>query len=99
MTGAIVQAARNINAGFGPWHRKRFSFDVFKAAIHTLLTFQKPEGEPVPPSDPGKVDLYLGPDGTPETAGRMFAVSVAIMEGIPVPSELRPASTRRGGSR
>jgi pyruvate/2-oxoglutarate dehydrogenase complex dihydrolipoamide dehydrogenase (E3) component len=48
---------------------------------------------------PGKVDLYLGPDGTPETAGRMFAVSVAITEGIPIPSELRQTPTRRGEPR
>lgn len=99
LTGAIGQAARNINAGFGPWHQDRFSFDVFKAAINTLLAFHKPEGAPIPPSDPGKVDLYLGPDGTPETAGRMFAVSVAITEGIPIPSELRQAPTRRGEPR
>ena len=99
LTGAIVQAAHNINAAFGPWHQDRFSFDVFKTAITTLLTFQKPEGAPVPPSDPDKVDLYLGPDGTPETAGRMFAVSVAITEGIPIPGEIRQTPTRRGESR
>jgi hypothetical protein len=99
LKSAIVQAARNINAAFGPWHQGRFSFDVFKAAITTLLAFQKPEGAPVPPSDPDKVDLYLGPDGTPETAGRMFAVSVAITEGTPIPSELRQPLIRRGEAR
>jgi hypothetical protein len=99
LTGAIVQAARNINTGFGPWHQNRFSFDVLKAAINTLLAFQKPEGAPVPPSDPSKVDLYLGPDGSAETAGRMFAVSVAIAEGVPIPSELRQRPVPRGESR
>jgi hypothetical protein len=99
LTGAIVQVACNINSAFGPWHQDRFSFEVFKAAITTLLVFQRPRGAPVPPSDADKVELYLGPDGTPETAGRMFAVSVAIAEGIPIPGELRQAPTQRGERR
>jgi hypothetical protein len=99
LTDAIVHAARSINTTFGPWHRDRFSFDVFKAAINTLLAFQKPESAPVPPSDPDIVELYLGPDGTPETAGRMFAVSVAVVEGMPIPTELRQTPTRRGEGR
>jgi hypothetical protein len=72
---------------------------VFKATLTTLLAFRKPEGAPVPPSDPSKVDLYLGPDGSAETAGRMFAVSVAITEGIPIPTELGQTPTRHGEPR
>jgi hypothetical protein len=80
---AIKTLARNVEDPFGIWHENRFAFDVFRAAVLALLDLHRPAGEPVRPSDNEIADMFLGEDGTPETAGRMLAGGAATAAGIP----------------
>ena len=54
-----------------PWHADRFAFDVFKAAINTLLLSYQPSGE-AKPETRAKFQATWG-DADPETVGRMIA--------------------------
>jgi len=94
LLGAIETIARNVEPPFGAWHQNRFSFDVFRAAVLALLDLQRPAGEPVRPAENEIADLYLGEDGTPETAGRMLAGGAATAAGIPLPGQRRREERR-----
>jgi NTP pyrophosphatase (non-canonical NTP hydrolase) len=54
-----------------PWYADRFAFDVFKAAINTLLSSYQPSGE-AKPETRAKFQATWG-DENPETLGRMIA--------------------------
>lgn len=54
-----------------PWYADRFAFDVFKAAINTLLSSYQPSGE-AKPETKAKFQATWG-DENPETIGRMIA--------------------------
>jgi hypothetical protein len=54
-----------------PWYVDRFAFDVFKAAINTLLSSRQPSGE-ARPETKAKFQATWG-DENPETIGRMIA--------------------------
>jgi len=54
-----------------PWYADRFAFDVFKAAINTLLSSYQPSGEATPETR-AKFQSTWG-DENPETIGRMIA--------------------------
>jgi hypothetical protein len=84
---AIQTVVDNVEPPFGAWHQNRFAFDVFRAAVLALLDLHRPAGDPVRPSETEIADLYLGEDGTPETAGRMLAGGAATAAGIPFPSQ------------
>src|SRR5216683_1238004 len=59
-------------------------------AIETVArNVEPPAGEPVRPAENEIADLYLGEDGTPETAGRMLAGGAATAAGIPLPGQRR----------
>jgi len=79
---AIKDVAQNLEPAFGPWNKNRFAFEVFRVAVNVLLDFYRPPGDPVRPSDNEISDLYLGENGTPETAGRMLAGGAAVAANI-----------------
>jgi hypothetical protein len=54
-----------------PWYADRFAFDVFKAAINTLLSSHQPSGE-ARPETKDKFQATWGEEN-PETIGRMIA--------------------------
>jgi hypothetical protein len=54
-----------------PWYTDRFAFDVFKAAINTLLSSHQPSGE-ASPETKEKFRATWGEEN-PETIGRMIA--------------------------
>jgi hypothetical protein len=54
-----------------PWYTDRFAFDVFKAAINTLLSSRQPSGE-ARPETKDKFQATWGEEN-PETIGRMIA--------------------------
>jgi len=85
LVGAIKQVARNVEPPFGVWHKSRFAFDAFRAAVLALLDLHRPGGMPERPADNEIADMYLGEDGTTETAGRMLAGGAATAAGIPMP--------------
>jgi hypothetical protein len=86
---AIKSVARNVEPPFGRWHENRFAFDTFRAGVLALIDLHRPAGTPIRPSDNQIADMYLGDDGTPETAGRVIAGSAATAAGIPMPSRRR----------
>jgi len=94
---AIKGVTRNIRAPFGSWHRHRFAFEVFRAAVNTLLGFYRPSGDPVRPSDNEIADLYLGDAGTPETAGKMLAGGAATAANLPMPGAARDRDALQRG--
>ena len=54
-----------------PWHADRFAFDVFKAAVNTLLSARQPSGEAKPET---RAEFQARwEDENPETIGRMVA--------------------------
>jgi hypothetical protein len=54
-----------------PWYADRFAFDVFRAAINTLLSSHQPSGE-ARPETKAKFQATWGEE-SPETIGRMIA--------------------------
>jgi hypothetical protein len=54
-----------------PWYTDRFAFDVFKAAINTLLSSRQPSGA-ARPETKDKFQATWGEEN-PETIGRMIA--------------------------
>jgi hypothetical protein len=90
LLGAIETVARNTEAPFGHWFENRFAFDTFRAAVLALVDLHRPPGVPIRPSDNGIADMFLGDDGTPETAGRMIAGGAAVGAGIPMPGGPKP---------
>lgn len=86
LVGAITTVARNIGPAFGAWHQNRFAFDTFRAGVLALIDLYRPRGEPVRPSENEIADMYLGEDGTPETAARMIAGGVAVAAQFPLVS-------------
>jgi hypothetical protein len=84
---AIEIVARNVSPPFGAWHANRFAFDTFRAAVLALIDLRRPSGVPVRPTDNGIADMYLGDDGTPETAGRVIAGAAAVAANIPMPGQ------------
>jgi hypothetical protein len=82
---AIKAVTGNMPPAFGFWHENRFAFEVLRIAIKVLLDFYRPPGDPIRPSDNEIADLYLGENGTPETAGRMLAGGAAVAANIPIP--------------
>ncbi len=91
---AIQTVADNIEPPFGAWHQSRFAFDTFRAAVLALIDLHRPGGVPVRPADNEIADMYLGEDGTPETAGRMIAGGAATAARIPMPGQ-RPRQERK----
>lgn len=91
---AIKTVARNIEPPFGEWHQNRFAFDTFRAAVLALIDLHRPAGTPIRPTDNEIADMYLGEDGTPETAGRMLAGGAATAARIPMPGQ-RPRQGRK----
>jgi hypothetical protein len=73
----IVRAAQQVEPAFGSWQKDPFAFAVFSVAVHTLLAYYRPKGEPLlPKPEPGSVvDTFFGPAPTPETAGRAIAMA------------------------
>jgi hypothetical protein len=49
LVAAIAGAAETITEHCAPWHESPWAFDVFKAAIETLLGTYRPSGEMVRP--------------------------------------------------
>jgi hypothetical protein len=82
LVGAVESIARNVNDAFGPWHENRFAFDTFRSAVLAVIDLHRPTGVPIRPEEGGIADMYLGEDGTPETAGRMLAGAAAVATGI-----------------
>ena len=96
---AIKTVARHLQPPFGPWHKSRFAFEVFREAINALLALSKPPGDPVRPSDNEIADLYLGERGMPETAGRMLAGGAAVAANIPIPNGAKRRDPSQGEGR
>jgi hypothetical protein len=90
---AIRMLAGNVEPPFGRWHKDRFAFDTFRAGVFALLDLHRPAGTPTRPKDNEIADMYLGEDGTPETAGRMIAGGAAVAAQIPMP---KPTASRKG---
>lgn len=82
---AIRIVAQSLEIPFGSWHENRFAFDVFVEAVNILMALYRPAGDSVRPTNNESADLYLGPTGTPETAGRMLAGAAAAAANIPMP--------------
>jgi hypothetical protein len=91
---AIKTIAWNVGPPFGSWHQSRFAFDTFRAAVLALIDLHRPSGVPVRPADNEIADMYLGEDGTPETAGRMIAGGAATAANIPMSGQ-RPRQRRK----
>src|SRR5689334_9422823 len=51
---AVANLARNVKPYFGSWHQNPYAFEVFNAAIVTVLAKMRPKGEPTPPPDDGE---------------------------------------------
>jgi hypothetical protein len=90
---AIRYVVHNVEPPFGSWYENRFAFETFRAAVLALIDLHRPTGAAARPEDNEIADMYLGEEGTPETAGRMLAGSAAVAVNIPMPSR----STRREG--
>jgi len=84
---AIKTVAINVEPPFGKWHKNRFAFDTFRAGVLALIDLHRPAGTLARPSDDEIADMYLGEDGTPETAGRMIAGGAAVSAQIPLPGK------------
>jgi glycosyltransferase A (GT-A) superfamily protein (DUF2064 family) len=77
-TSELVAQIEDIAADLSrvqPWHTDRFAFDVFKAAINTLLSRLQP-GEANPETKDHFVHVWE--EDNPETIGRMIARLVQI---------------------
>jgi hypothetical protein len=77
-TSELVAQIEDIAADLSrvqPWHTDRFAFDVFKAAINTLLSRLQP-GEASPETKDHFVHVWE--EDNPETIGRMIARLVQI---------------------
>jgi hypothetical protein len=83
-----VASAAYYTENFGAWHENPFAFQVFRATVLKLIDLFKPPGEPIRPTGVG-ADFFLGDDGTPETAGSVFAATAALDAGISLPGHLR----------
>jgi hypothetical protein len=67
---AIANVADTIEAFMdGPWHKNPYAWLVMRAAVETLMTARKPEGDPVTPV------RYLFGKGDPETVGQSMALT------------------------
>jgi integrase len=66
LVGAIKQVARNVEPPFGVWHKSRFAFEAFRAAVLALLDLHRPGGMPERPADNEIADMYLGKTGRPK---------------------------------
>jgi len=86
---AIKIIADEVDPAFGAWHKTRFAFETFKTAVAALIDLHRPAGMPIRPSNNQIAEMYLGEEGTPETAGRMIAGSAATAAGIPMPGQRR----------
>jgi hypothetical protein len=86
---AIKIVARSIEEPIGKWFESRFAFDTFRAAVLAIIDLHRPPGALIRPSN-RIADIYLGIDGNPESAGRMFAGAAAVAAGIPMPGGPKP---------
>jgi hypothetical protein len=73
---AIANVAGTVAEFIGPWHKDPFAWAVMHAAVETLLTARKPEGEPVPLSIADRAMGRFMPLGSdPVTVGRTLALT------------------------
>jgi hypothetical protein len=95
LVSAITTVVADLRVPFGSWHENRFSFEVFLEAVDALISLYRPAGEAVRPTGNEIAELYLGPAGTPQTAGRMLAGGAAAAANITAPGMPKPGMPKR----
>lgn len=64
---AISSFAEEIADYYGRWSQNAFAFEVLKACVNLLLSFDQPKGEPAAnPNPDSAAELLYGPDHSPE---------------------------------
>jgi hypothetical protein len=81
---SITHAARQVERAYGSWYENPFAFEVFKAALSTLLIYFQPKGEVVPPTtNPNSfAETFFGSNPSPEAAGRAVAMAALAAGGL-----------------